>query len=382
MTTMRLSAGFAACVAAAALGSSSCGTSTAPPGPFVMPRVGHVFIIVMENKDYAQTFAPNSTAPYLAKTLPAQGALLTQYYGIAHNSLPNYIAMLSGQSPNPVTQSDCQGYQDFQGPPVLDADGQITGQGCVYPTIVKTIADQLQDAHLTWKGYMEDMGNDPTREAATCGHPALNSQDGTQTADVGDQYAARHNPFVYFHSIIDSPVCDQNDVALTRLQDDLATVATTPNFVFITPNLCSDGHDEPQCVDGASGGLHGINRFLQQWVPQILNSPAYQLDGLLMILFDESDSGATGGGDDTACCGQDANQGPNSPQNGIQGPGGGLVGAVFLSPFIKPGTVSAKPYNHYSMLRSVEDMFGLPHLGYAGLAGLEPFGGDVFASGQ
>ena len=66
---------------------------------------------------------------------------------------------------------------------------------------------------MTWRAYTEDMGNDPSRESATCGQPALNALDLTQSAEapsasvpLGDQYAARHNPFVYFHSIIDSPV--------------------------------------------------------------------------------------------------------------------------------------------------------------------------------
>src|SRR5256885_16925251 len=79
-------------------------------------------------------------------------------------------------------------------PGVIAPDGQAIGQGCVYPTGVKTVADQLEAAGLTWKGYMEDMGT-------ACRHPALNSRDTTQQAKVGDQYAARHDPFVYFHSL-------------------------------------------------------------------------------------------------------------------------------------------------------------------------------------
>ncbi len=84
----------------------------------------------------------------------------------------------------------------------------------MYPASIKTLPDQLKAAGYTWKGYEGDMGNDPTREAATCGHPTLNTTDLTQTAEapstavpLGDQYATRHNPFMYFHSIIDSPDC-------------------------------------------------------------------------------------------------------------------------------------------------------------------------------
>jgi hypothetical protein len=88
-----------------------------------------------------------------------------------------------------------------------------------------------------------------------CSHPALNTQDTTQKATATSEYATRHNPFVYFHTIIDDPnYCAANDVPLTGLQTDLASAATTPNLVFITPNLCHDGHDSP-CADGEPGGL-------------------------------------------------------------------------------------------------------------------------------
>ena len=82
----------------------------------------------------------------------------------------------------------------------------MLGQGCVYPASVKTVANQLQAKGLSWKGYMEDMGNNPTRDSGTtCAHPAIGTPDQTQQASATDQYATRHNPFVYFHSIIDNP---------------------------------------------------------------------------------------------------------------------------------------------------------------------------------
>jgi phosphatidylinositol-3-phosphatase len=335
------------------------------------PPIRHVFTIILENKSYDETFGPNSPAPYLSNQLTAQGELLTNYYAIGHNSLDNYIALVSGQAPNVITQGDCQIYQDFlPGSPLqVDVNGQIVGQGCVFPSEIKSIADQLTANQLTWRGYMEDM-------TQPCLHPALNTQDQTQTAKVGDQYAARHNPFVYFHSIIDTSSCAANDVPLTQLATDLQQQATTPNYVFITPNLCHDGHDSP-CVDGEPGGLVSADAFLRQWVPQILSSPAYQHDGLLLILFDEAEFGASNS-DTTACCNE--LPGPNSPVPGITGPGGGRVGAVVLSKFVRAGTVVTTPYNHYSLLRTIEDLFGLGHLGFAGQAGLDSFGLDVFVA--
>ncbi len=150
---------------------------------------------------------------------------------------------------------------------------------------------------------MEDMGNDPAREAPTCGHPTIGAPDMTERATASDQYAAKHNPFVYFHSIIDSPSCRKNVVPLTGLEADLRSASRTPNLVFISPSLCHDGHDRP--------------------------------------------------------C---------------------RTGAVLLSRYIKPGTVSDVPYNHYSMLRSIEDIFALQHLGYAAQRGLASFGADVYGS--
>jgi len=362
----------------------------------------HVFVVVLENEGYDTTFGPNSKAPYLAQTLPAQGVLLTQYYGTGHASLDNYIAMISGQAATPQTRNDCQTYADFVLTGVT-SDGQAIGSGCVYPSSIKTIADQLRAAHKTWRAYMGDMGNDPKRESATCGHPALNAVDLTQSAEapsaavpLGDQYATRHNPFVYFHSIIDSPDCQTGVVNLNQLEQDLKSEATTPDFVFVTPNLCDDGHDSP-CVNGAPGGLAGINTFLQKWVPMITASPAYRRDGLLIIGFDEGGATVTAnpaGGFiidfvGQSCCNEQP--GPNLapfPQSTAIGPytlteqsfGGDRTGAVLLSPFLKPGTVSNTPFNHYSLLKTIEDIFDTDeYLGYAGQPGLVGFFGCTHA---
>lgn len=347
----------------------SLGASAAParaPRPAAyLPAVKHVFVINLENKGYDETWGPGSAAPYLSQTLRAQGNLLTQYYGTAHNSLPNYIAQVSGQGPNPQTQGDCQVFSDFAGAGTA-APGQYVGDGCVYPGTVPTLQGQLDAAGLTWRGYMEDMGT-------PCRHPAVGAPDDTQKAKVGDQYAARHNPFVYFHSVIDDPAyCAAHVVDSGALDSDLAATATTPNLTYITPNLCHDGHDTP-CVDGQPGGLASADAWLKATVPTILNAPAFKTDGLLLITFDESDGPQS---DATACCGE--GPGPNSPLPGITGMGGGRVGALALSPFVRPGSLSSTPYNHYSMLASIEDLFGQARLGYAAQSGLNRFGLDVY----
>lgn len=308
-------------------------------------------MINLENKGYDKVWGAGSTAPYLSKILRAQGVLLTQYYGIAHNSNPNYLAQISGQASNEMTRNDCPTYAAFKQTGTASPN-QVQGTGCVYPVAVPTVAGQLSSAGKTWKGYMEDM-------QIPCQHPRRGAQDDHQGATGGDQYATRHNPFVYFESITLSPDCQSNVVAFTNLASDLKSAGTTPNLSYITPNLCNDGHDSP-CVDGSPGGLTSADAWLRQQVPAILNSPAYTADGMLVITFDETDGNTTG---------------PAGLLPG--GTAGGKIGALVLSPFTKGGTTSNTPYNHYSLLATIEDAFTLPRLGYAGAPGLKPFGTDV-----
>ena len=349
-----------------------------------LPAIKHVFVIVLENEDEATTFGAASPAPYLSQTLVSEGAFVPNYYGIGHDSLDNYIAMISGQGPTVATQNDCGTFSNFVATsPTLDANGQAVGSGCVYPSsspAVPTLPGQLDAAGLTWKGYMDAMGADPARESATCGHPAVGASDNTQVETASDQYATRHDPFMYFHSIIDNTAyCDSHVVNLSVLAGDLSSVATTPNFSFITPGLCNDGHNT-NCANGDPGGLTQINTFLPGLINEITASPAYKADGLIVVTFDEAEAGD----DQSSCCGERA--GPNAADPGdpsdsnAAATGGGKIGAVLLSPFIKPGTVTQTAYNHYSLLRSVEDLFGLSHIGFAAQAGLASFGSDVLTS--
>jgi phosphatidylinositol-3-phosphatase len=360
------------------------------PKPFKQPKIHHVFVIVLENEDYASTFGDPSSDPYLAQTLPSQGALLEDYYATGHESNDNYISLISGQPPNVENQADCQLFSEFVGTE-LQANGVENGEGCVYPETVANIGTQLTAAGMSWKAYEQDMGDDPNRETAACGHPALNAKDETQSAVEGDGYATRHDPFVYFKSVVeDHSYCDAHVVAMgspsgampatalrgeTGLATDLSSIRRTPNFSFITPNLCNDGHDYP-CTNQPSGAsaLADIDAFLETWVPKITSSPAFRKNGLLEITFDESDGPQS---DASACCGE--TPGPDTPLPGITGPGGGKVGAVLLSPFIKPGTVSTTPYNHYSSLASWESLFHLTPLADAATVS-STFGADVFTA--
>jgi hypothetical protein len=415
-------------------------TTTAPSQPAVVRaalppgKINHIFVIEFENEGYAATFGPRSPATYLNGTLRKEGELLQNYYAIGHDSLDNYIAQVSGQSPTEDTQADCAdngfAYANVS-PGTPDPDttfdpGQVVGEGCIYPAAVQTIANQLDAKYppnpkthvAAWRGYDQDMGNTPARDGGVpdptggtdCGHPAVGATDTAEFGTAVDQYTTRHNPFVWFHSIIDNTAeCDANVVPLGtlgtngqpsptgHLYKDLLSEKTTPRFAFITPNLCSDGHDDPcagvNSTGGHAGGLVGADEFLQAWMPLMLNSPAYKHgDMLIVITFDEADVDQSTPAYADACCGE--LPGPNTHAPGDAGlatdtaPGGGQIGALLLnSKYIVPGsTDTTGSYNHYSALRSYEDLLGLTtggtdgegHLGYAAAKGLLPFGTDVF----
>lgn len=437
--------------------------------------IEHVLVIDLENESFQATFGPGSPAVYLNSTLLAAGELVPNYFGTSHVSLGNYVAQVSGQETNPSLNNDCLNLASLTHPPVvggftdvlpgIDATdqlaypGQVVGDGCVFPAPTRTsrgartIGDQLDDRYsdgdrrdeghrgrVNWRSYAEDMGDDLGRDYGTpdprggadCAHPPIGGADNSNSASALDQYATRHNPFVYFHSVIDQAArCNTHVVPLGKLVvgadgnpdtfsghlfDDLQREATTPKFMFITPNLCNDGHDATCAapnVEGTTnaagknlGGLVSADLWLRHWMPMIFASAAYQNGKLLVVIaFDEA-----GAADARAC--EQANQadcrsptGPNVSNPGfssllglfhVQTPptapfmyaGGGQVGAVlFNKRFIEPGTVNVTgSYNHYSALRSYEDLLGVTdggddgfgHLGYAAVPGLEPFGPDVF----
>ncbi|MFF0126194.1 alkaline phosphatase family protein [Streptomyces mirabilis] len=431
----RLAAGTAVVGAIAAVTLAPASASAREEHHPTAHKIGHVWTIILENKSYEATFTGLNQNSYLWKTLPSYGELLTQYYGTGHYSLDNYISLVSGQAPAPDNQSDCPQYKDVS-PGTPAADGQVNATtGCVYPSTVKTLFNQLDAKKVPWKVYAQDMGNTPTRENAyQCGIPG--SPSGAGVPDPGgataeDQYVPKHNPVPWFRSLIDNPkdcakvapldglAASAGHPAVSGLAQDLKSEKTTPRFSWISPNNCSDAHDATCKGDNLSGdpnnhqgGLYASDRFLEKVVPQIMASQAYQHDGMIQIIFDEafppykmygnSIADYTGNSNtslntptDTAqsvvaCCNE--LPGPNTTQPGFQAfgqdttPGGGITGAVVLSRYIKPGSVSEQPYNHYSWLRSMEDLFGIRHggtdghghLGYAAADGLRPFGADVY----
>ncbi|PZS32953.1 MAG: phosphoesterase, partial [Pseudonocardiales bacterium] len=313
-------------------------------------------------------------APYLAGQLRGKGQLLSNYYAVGHGGLTGAIALISGQPPNPDTQAECPLFSDMA-PTGLGASGLAVGRGCVYPAAVRTIADQLTTAGRSWKAYVEDMDRQPG-QSPTCRHPIPGGPDITALDRPGDGYAMRHNPFAYFHSVIDGPDCAKNDLPLSRLSTDLRSERKTPSFAYLAPSLCNGGDVAP-CADGRPGGYPAADAFLKRWVPEILRSPAYRKSGLLVITFDEAPAVGPAA-DSRACCGEQPGLATPNPGGLLKpGPGGGKVGALVLSPFVAGGDVNDRPYNHYALLHSMQSLLGLGSLGYSGQRGLPTFGSDV-----
>ena len=405
--------------------------------------INHILVIDMENEGFSSTWGAGSPATYLNGTLRQQGELIDNYYATGHDSLDNYIAQVSGQAPTDMTKDDCgtsSGTVYVNVSPGTDDPfpatnpGQVDGEGCIYPAATATshgaptIADQLDAAYppnpktgvAEWREYAEDMGNTPSRDGGTpdpaggtdCAHPTVGSIDNAESATTTDQYANRHNPFIYFHSIIDDQaLCNANEVPLGTLQSngtpsptghlasDLSKTSTTPMFGFVTPNTCDDGHDDP-CVglnDSGThaGGLVAIDSWLQHWMPTILNSPAYKSGTMLVVLtFDESEAATGDPSPNSSCCYEQP--GPNTVAPGDASntdttnaaPGGGKIGALLLNPrYIKAGSEDTTgSYNHYSALKTYENLLGITkggsdgkgHLGMAGQPGVAAFGSDVF----
>ena len=313
---------------ALALGSA-VGAGADSKRPWRRPHhLKHIFHIVLEN--YKAEDVTPAAAPYL-NSLTQQGVTLDEMYAVDHLSLSNYIAMTSGNTPNAATKGDCFQYD------------------CIFEApLDRNIGDQLEERGRSWKAYMESM-------PAPCTHPTVSGQ--LDPYLVG--YATRHNPFVYYRNVIGPDItvksdrCVEHDVPYSQLSTDLAN-EEAPEYSLIVPNTCNDGHDR-----GANCSLPTADAWLAANVPQILASHDYRHSGALIITFDESE-----GADTRGCCGNAS--------------GGKIFTTVLSRAVTHPGSHTSVPYNHYSVLRTIEDAFGLDCLGRACDAGSRPLGTDVW----
>ncbi|MGN6275829.1 MAG: alkaline phosphatase family protein [Solirubrobacterales bacterium] len=293
-----------------------------------LPKAGpikHVFLISLASPGYEAAFGAASQMPYLSGTLRPQGVLLTNYSLLGEAALPNEIATVSGEAPTPATEADCPDYEK-----------------CTYPVETLTLADQLGSARFTWRAYLEGMTNVSTGQPDNCVHP----EPGAEEAPATGGYSPLLNPFVYFHSLLDLGDCASSDVPAEELTKDLKTVDSTANFSYLSPTLCNAGFPG-QCPEGTPDGAAAADAYLAKVVPEILASPAYKEDGLLIVAFGAADPAPP------------AEPAAAPPANPLK------TGAVLVSPLLIPNSTDGAHYDPYSLLRSTEDLFGLEPLGAA-----------------
>ena len=282
---------------------ASTGSSVGAPSPAAgsppsvlssAPHFSHVAIVVMENKEYDRVIS-NRDAPFV-NGLARRYGLATSFFAESHPSLPNYLALIGGSTFG--IHSDC-------------TDCHVSSSNLI---------DQLEQAGISWKAYMEGMPS-PCFTGAAAG-----------------PYVKKHDPFLYFDDIAGDPARCSKVVPLSVLDRDIAA-GTLPQFVWISPGLCHDMHD----CSVAEG-----DRYLSGLVPRLLS--AMGRNGVLFLTWDE-------GSTDRACCG---------------GPGGGHVPTIVAGRLIAPGTRFAVTFTHYSILRTIEGNWDLAPLRQAGCTCTEP----------
>jgi len=344
-----------ALLALAALPLAPQAHAAAPKGLEGIPHFDHVVVLTEENEDASATFGDTSPAKYL-KSLRSKGVFLPNYFGTGHASLDNYVAMASGQAPQPADMSDCETFSLWT---CVQPQGLVSGG--------RNLADQLEDAKLSWRSYQDGTPTPCFHAPYTPGDPSPDPYQGNSTTGAKN-YADRHNPFIYFPDVIGNQTrCEAHQRPFTDLAADLSN-GTLPAFSFITPDTCHDGHDNP-CAGQTTGGLAAADAWLADNLPPLLSYLAAN-DGLLVINFDEGStpSGATAlttpsDFSCTSCASLGA---------------GGRTGALLISPRLPQGVSVATGYDHYSLLRTIEDSFGISeHLNLATAAAAMT---DAFAS--
>lgn len=274
-------------------------------------RFDHVYVIVLENHDFDDAFSEERT-PFLYRLAHEQG-LATRYFAVTHPSLPNYLAMISG---------DEHGVSDDA--PSCFASDLVPAQSCRHVQ-GDTLVDALEAAGLTFSAYLEGAPN------------AGALQQGFPGPGANALYAQKHNPFMYFDQIVKDPSRLARLKTFDALPFDLA--ATAPNFAFIVPNQCHDGHGLPSCKDEAQL-QRDYDAFVASTVAVIRGSKNWTQNSAIVITFDEGELSHR-----TEAAAKTDNRIP----------------AIVVTRCGGPATSDAR-LDHHALLATIEDGFGLPRL--------------------
>ena len=287
-----------------ATSGGTSGTTTSGGTSGAMPGALTIFTIVMENHDYAEIVGKPADAPFI-NSLIDEYALATNYSDSGvHPSLPNYLEMISG-GPQFAGGSD----------PLPTASG--------FPKSADNLGTQLETAKIPWRSYQEGMGS-------ACRLTNKSNPNGT--------YAPKHDPFLYFKDMQAAAVCAQRNVDYGEFAADLA--AGTYRYMWITPNLTSDGHDPDPSVGGVPAQtLKTSDTWAKTAIEAIMASAVYQANGVIFLTWDEAEGRSGTGSTDK-------------------------IPMIVISPKLKGAKMkSTTAYTHKSYLATVEDLLMLPRLG-------------------
>jgi hypothetical protein len=311
-------------------------------------KLDHAFVIMLENhSEHGVIGDPN--APYMT-SLAATYGQATNYYGVTHPSEPNYIALMSGSNWDTNTDDPANRFDHTN------------------------LVDTLEAAGKSWGAYLEAM-------------PSVGYLGDYWPSSSNALYASKHNPFVLFTDVRDNAARLQNVKPYTDLARDLNS-RHAPQFVFIAPDQCNDmhggvytavaGHPETPCPYGSTNDdandaalKQKADAFVKSAVATITHSRAWTTHSAIFIVADEGDytgNTTTGGWDSPAGCCDSPVLPAGDPDISATWPGGlyggGLVPAIVVNGGHPRHVVDDTPYNHYSLLRTLEDAWRLPELGF------------------
>ena len=344
-----------------ALAALLCGcaslASAAPAGQEGVPRYTHVFVIIDENKDYAQILDP-AAAPHIAK-LAADYGNAVRFFAEVHPSEGNYVALLGGDT---FGIHDDDAYYCRPGSTEPFCDGAKAADYTDHTVHGPHLGDQLVAAGLSWKGYYESLP-EPGSGAVTASDPAYDN--GTRKTAL---YASKHSGFMNFAGVQDDPHRRERIVGFDQFERDLAA-GTAPALALVVPNQCNDMHGlhgdgVPEDCEGdnKAGLIRRGDLALARLVEEIQRSSVWNsADNVAIVFTFDEGAGKTREG----CCGVT----PNASSNF----GGGHIPTLVIANHGPRGVVDETNYSHYALLRTLEDAFGLKdHLGHAADADVVP----------
>ena len=345
-------------------------------------QLKHLFLIVMENHATNEIVGNTADAPYLNQ-LASQYGVASNCFGVTHPSLPNYLALFSGDFQG--IWDDCKAGQDVTCAPeeFVPNSGDATSATALTAAELSSatnqphwfngqnLVDQLEARHLSWKAYMQSMPAGFTGEYSPL--DTVNGQPVPRKLD-----AQKHNPFMSFSDIRNNPARMQLIVPFTQFAQDIAS-SDVPNLVWISPDQCNDMHGLsadnatavgiPDCGSPASGLDHSViklgDTFLSTTVPAIMSSSAWKQNSAIVIVWDEDDYAGFSG-----CC---------NSQTGANGVtlGGASAPAIIITSQGPKRVTSDVAYNHYALLATIQEQFGLGCLanscGFGSLAMMNQF---------